>query len=287
VKSVVGADYDKYTWTLSLADPGGKPGTKPTAVLKYTGDRTTVRVKRALVDAQHNHIDPSRNDPAHYEHYRPPTAPPRVQALADAVAACKPNQETRHPKVLEVFARSYALDDGDRAFLGDTSVNKPFWEQADAHLGPNPNKALRDKVANPNAIKSDLPHDLRTPELIQRYADSTDEDARKYLLAELKQRTAHVLIKVVTADDPAGDKIYVVLEHGGRTAQSAAQTMKANDAQEFTVPIGELAPIAGPIAVKAFNQGGSPKVALDWQAPYAARNNGYQPPYMVTIEFTY
>lgn len=75
-RAELGADFDKYSWTYNLADPGGKPGTTVTAVFKYTGSRTIFRIHRDLTDAAGNKLDPSRTDAAHYGTYAPPQPPP-------------------------------------------------------------------------------------------------------------------------------------------------------------------------------------------------------------------
>jgi hypothetical protein len=216
----------------------------------------------------------------------------RVHALQEAIAECNTNQEVRHPKVLDVFAKTYALDAADRAFLqGDAKLNKPFWDNVELHLGENPKRGLKDKIANPNAIKTDLPHDLRTPELIKHYEETTGEEAKKLMLAEMNKRQVRVFVKVVTIDDANTDEVYILLESGGRKARSETNTMKPGDTHEFIMSIAPLVPISGTVALTAFDQDSpsadDPMVRLDWKPPYAVLTNDYKPPYMVTIEFVY
>ena len=75
VKAEVGTEYPRFSWTVTVTDPGGKVGDTVAAKVDYLGEREFIRVERDLLDASKNKMDPSRTDATNYGSYAPPPPP--------------------------------------------------------------------------------------------------------------------------------------------------------------------------------------------------------------------
>jgi hypothetical protein len=87
-------------------------------------------------------------------------------------------------------------------------------------------------------------------------ADRTNKIFEKRAVEqELKTRQAMVHVKVVRTEDSVGaDEVYVKMAAGGRSYKSPVRDL--NDGQEwsFRIPLSELVPIQGPIAIEVYDE---------------------------------
>jgi hypothetical protein len=64
-----------------------------------------------------------------------------------------------------VFAAADALDAGDKQFLTDQELSRPFWNHLRGHLGPNPLRSVETRILTPPPPpqKGDFPGDPSWP----------------------------------------------------------------------------------------------------------------------------
>jgi hypothetical protein len=96
------------------------------------------------------------------------------------------------------------------------------------------------------------PSGSSTGDLITQRAAATEAGERMALDAEMRTRWIKVTVDVVSGQENP-DEVYVYVEHGGNSHQTAERDMSSGDRETFWIPLADLVPVTGAIKVQVYD----------------------------------